>query len=556
MSFRGTGASQTFDSLNAFILKGQAAQGLGLLYDSLLVGSADEADSSYGLIAETLEYPEDRSWVIFNMRPEAAFSDGEPITAEDVVFTWQVLVEKGSPSYRIMLRDIENVEALDTHRVKFTFRPDVSTRDLPQLAGGLSILPKHYYDTVPFEESTLVPPVGSGEYVVADVRPGRSIRYCKNPDYWGKDLAPNVGASNFECYVYEYFTDNVAAFEAFKVGEFMFHQEFFSSIWATGYDFPSLQKGWVIKETLEDGSPSGTQGYWFNMRREKFQDPRVRQAIGLMFNFEWTNATLFHGLYNRTDSFWENSPMQAEGLPEGAELALLEEFRDQLAPEIFTEPVYTPPVSGTQQLDRAAIREASRLLDEAGWPVGPGGMRVNAAGETLTVEFVDDNPSFERITNPFVANLRRIGVDARYNQIDAAQMQQRQDDFDYDIVPGRFTMSLSPSLELRQLFSSDAAEAKGSANYSGIADPVVDALIERVIASETRDELDARVRALDRVLRSKHIWVPNWYSGQFLIAYWDVFGRPDTKPPYSRGDAYWWFDQAKYDRLQAEGALR
>jgi microcin C transport system substrate-binding protein len=215
MSFRGTGASQTFDSLNAFILKGQAAQGLGLLYDSLLVGSADEADSSYGLIAKTLEYPEDRSWVIFNMRPEAAFSDGEPITAEDVVFTWQVLVEKVSPSYRIMLRDIENVEALDTHRVKFTFRPDVSTRDLPQLAGGLSILPKHYYDTVPFEESTLVPPVGSGEYVVADVRPGRSIRYCKNPDYWGKDLAPNVGASNFECYVYEYFTDNVAALEAF-----------------------------------------------------------------------------------------------------------------------------------------------------------------------------------------------------------------------------------------------------------------------------------------------------------------------------------------------------
>jgi microcin C transport system substrate-binding protein len=467
-----------------------------------------------------------------------------------------VLIEKGSPSYSIMLRDIENVEALDTHRVKFTFKPGVSTRDLPQMAGGLSILPKHYYATVPFEESTLEPPVGSGQYVVADVRPGRSIRYCKNPDYWAADLAPNVGSSNFECYVYEYFTDNVAAFEAFKVGEFLFHQEFFSSIWATGYDFPSLSKGWVIKESLEDASPSGTQGFWFNMRREKFQDPRVREAIGLMFNFEWSNATLFHGLYKRTDSFWENSPMQAEGLPEGAELALLEEFRDQLPPEIFTEPAYTPPVGSTQQLDRSAIRKASSLLDEAGWTVGPDGMRRNAAGETLTVELTDDNPSFERINNPFVANLRRIGIDASYNQIDAAQMQQRQDDFDYDVVPGRFSMSLSPSLELRQLFSSAAAEANGSANLSGIADPVVDALIERVLASESREELDARVRALDRVLRSKHVWVPHWYSGQFLIAYWDVFGRPETKPPYSRGDAYWWFDQAKYDRLKAEGALR
>jgi microcin C transport system substrate-binding protein len=321
MTFRGTGASSTFDSLNAFILKGEPAQGLGLLYDSLLAGSADEPDSSYGLVAESLEYPEDRSWVIFNMRPEATFSDGEPITAEDVVFSYEVLLEKGTPSYRIILKDIETVEALDAHRVKFTFRPGVATRDLPQLAGGLSILPRHYYDTVPFEDSTLDPPVGSGEYVVADVKPGRSVKYCKNPGYWGKDLAPNVGTNNFDCFLYEYFTDNVAAFEAFKVGQYLFHQEFFSSIWATGYDFPALQKGWVIKEALEDASPSGTQGFWFNLRREKFQDPRVREAIGMMFNFEWTNATLFYGLYNQTDSFWENSPMQAEGLPEGAELA-------------------------------------------------------------------------------------------------------------------------------------------------------------------------------------------------------------------------------------------
>ena len=557
MSFRGTGASQTFDSLNAFILKGEPAQGLGLLYDSLLIASADEPDSAYGLIAETIEYPQDRSYAIFNMRPDATFSDGEPIEASDVVFTWQILLEQGAPTYKISLRDIETVEALDTHRVKFTFREEAAKKDLPALAGSLSILPEHYYQDVAFDESTLDPPVGSGEYLVEEVAPGRSITYCKNPDYWGSELPVNIGANNFECYVYEYFADNTAAFEALKVGEYLFHQEFFSVIWATGYDFPAVNKGWVVREELEDARPSGTQGFWFNLRRDKFQDPRVREAIALMFNFEWTNETLFYGIYNRTDSFWENTEsMQAEGLPEGEELAVLEEFRDDLPEEVFTKPAYTPPTMGSQQLDRSAIRRASRLLDEAGWTVGDGGMRRNADGRVLSIEYVDDNPSFERVVNPFIANLRRLGIDARYNQVDAAQMQQRQEDFEYDMVPGRFVMSLSPSLELRQLFSSDAADTPGSPNLSGIADPVVDALIEKVIDAEDRDTMEARVRALDRVLRAKQIWVPNWYSGKYLVAYWDVFGRPETKPPYARGDSYWWFDEAKYEQLRAEGALR
>ncbi len=557
MSFRGTGASQTFDSLNAFILKGEPAQGLGLLYDSLMAGSADEADASYGLIAESIEYPLDRSWAIFNMRPEARFSDGVPITADDVVFTVDVLREKGTPSYRILLRDIASVEALSPNRVKFTFAEGASTKDLPSLAGSLSILPRHYYETVDFADSTLTPPVGSGQYLVADVQPGRSIRYCRNPDYWGAGLPVNVGLNNFDCYVYEYFGDNTAAFEAFKAGEFLFHQEFFSSLWATGYDFRAVNEGWIIKETLPDLRPSGTQGFWFNLRREKLQDPRVREAIALMFNFEWTNATLFYDLYRRTDSFWENSEyMQAVGLPEGLELATLEEFRDRLPPEIFTEQPYSPPVMSDQQLDRSALRRASMLLDEAGWPVGADGMRRNAAGETLQLEYIDDNPSFERVVNPFVANLRRLGVDARYNQVDAAQMQQRQEDFDYDLTAGRFNMSLSPGLELRQLFTSEAAEAPGTPNLSGVADPVVDALVERVIAAEDRETMEARVRALDRVLRSKQIWTPNWYSGQYLVAYWDVFGRPDIQPAYARGDATWWFDAEKYARLQSEGALR
>lgn len=556
MKFRGTGASQTFDSLNAFILKGEPAQGLGLLYDSLLSGAPDEPDASYGLVASSLEYPEDRSWVIFNMRPEATFSDGVPITAEDVIFTYHALYEKGAPSYKISLKDIASVEALDPHRVKFTFKPGVATRDLPALVGGLSILPKHYYDTVDFAASTMTPPVGSGQYVVADAQPGRSIRYCRNPNYWGKDLPVNVGSSNFDCYVYEYYADSNAAFEAFKVGDYQFHQEFYSALWATAYDFPALKKGWVKREELADNTPSGTQGFWFNTRREKFKDPRVREAIALMFNFEWTNETLFYGLYNRTDSFFENSPMQAEGLPEGEELALLEQFRDQLPPEIFTEPAYSPPVSGKNQVDRSALRRASKLLDEAGWPVGTDGLRRNAAGETLSVEFIDDSTSFERVLNPYVANLRRIGVDARFARIDAAQMQQRQKDFDYDLIPGRFAMSISPSIELREIFTSEAATAKGSANLAGVADPVVDALVEKVIQATTREELDTRTRALDRVLRSKQIWVPNWYSGKYLIAYWDVYGQPPKQPPFSRGDGLWWSDTAKIGRLTAEGALR
>lgn len=556
MTFRGTGASSTFDSLNAFILKGEPAQGLGLLYDSLLSGSPDESDAGYGLVAESLEYPQDRSWVIFNMRPEARFSDGEPITAEDVVFTFNILIEKGSPSYRVILRDIEKVEALEPHQVKFTFREGAAMRDLPSLAGGLSILPQHYYDTVDFAASTMVPPVGSGQYLVKEAKPGRSIEYCRNPDYWGKDLPVNVGTANFDCYLYEYYQDTTAAFEAFKSGGYLFHQEFSSSIWANGYDFPALSKGWVVKAELPDDRPAGTQGFWFNLRKPKFQDPRVREALGMMFNFEWSNETLFYGLYSRTDSFFENSPLQAEGLPEGEELAVLEPFRDQLPPEIFTEPPYSPAVNGTRQLDRKALRAAARLMEEADWTVGDDGLRRNQQGEVFTLEFIEDQPTSLRVMEPYVANLRDLGVDAKITRIDAAQMQQRQEDFNYDVMTGRFVMSLTPSVELRQLFSSAAAELPGSANYTGIADPVVDALIEQVIAAKSREEVQARARALDRVLRARHIWVPQWYSAKYMVAYWDVFGQPDQQPPYSRGDELWWWDADKFGKLKSEGALR
>lgn len=557
LSFRGTGASRTFDSLNPFILKGEPAQGLERLYDSLLIASDDEPASSYGLIAETVAYPPDRQWAEFTLREAARFSDGQPITADDVVFTFETLRAEGLPTYRILLADVESVEALGPRKVRFTFRKGAATRDLPAQVGAIPILPRHYYGSVPFGESSLTPPVGSGRYLIEDVQAGRSISYRRNPDYWGWDLPVNRGRDNFETVVYEYFGDTTAAFEALKVGQYLFHEEYSSALWATNYDFPALEKGWVRREELPDARPSGTQGFWLNLRREKFADPRVREAIALMFNFEWSNRTLFYGLYRRTDSFWENTDLQAEGPPDEAERALLQGLGAELPEGILTESAYDPAISSAdQQVDRRALRRASSLLEEAGWTVGADGLRRNAKGETLTVAFLDDNPAFERIILPYIANLRRLGVDARLEMVDAAQMQQRQEDFDYDITPGRLVMSLSPSVELRSLFGSAGAQAPGTLNLAGVADPAVDALIEKVIAAESRDELILRVRALDRLLRASHVWVPNWYRDRFWLAYWDVFGRPETKPPYARGDDYWWFDQEKYEALRRQGALR
>lgn len=555
MSFRGTGASSTFDSLNAFILAGEPAQGLVLLYDTLLEPALDEPDAAYGLLAESVEYPPDRSWAIFTLRPGVRFADGSPVTAEDVVWTVQTLRAQGLPQYAIMLSGVEQVEALDERRVRFAFVGGPASRDLAATVGALEILPKHYYESRDFARSTLEPPLGSGPYVVDRVQPGRSIRYCRNPDYWGADLPVNRGKNNFDCYVYEYFADYTAAFEAFKVGQYLFHEEFSSAIWGTSYDFPAVREGWILLDEPDDRRPAGTQGFWLNLRRPHLQDVRVREALAMMFNFEWSNATLFHGLYERTDSFWENSPMQAEGLPQGEELAVLERHRELLPPEVFTEPAYVPPVWGEQPTDRRAVRQASALLDAAGWEVGADGLRRNAAGQVLSLEILDDSPTFERIALPYVENLRRIGVDARFTLIDSAQFQQRQEDFDYDTTAGRLVMSMSPSVELRTLFGSSSAGAPGTLNLAGVADPAVDALIEEIVAATTREEMEARVKALDRVLRAMQIWVPNWHKGSHWLAYWDVFGRPAIKPDYERGTDFWWWDEGKYQALKAKGAL-
>lgn len=552
-SGRGTGASSTFDSLNPFILKGEEAQGLGVLFDTLLTASPDEIDAEYGLLAHSIEYPADRAWAIFRMRPEAKFSDGSPVTAEDVKFSFEILRDQGHPSYKIRFRDVASATVLEPLTIRFDFVEGASTRDLPSLVGGIPILSKAWWSTRDFAASSLEPILGSGAYLVEHADPGRSITYKRREDYWAKDLPANVGTNNFDRYVFQYYKDYTASFEAFKGGGYLFHEEFFSKIWATGYDFPALSKGWVIKDQVPDGRPSGTQGFWFNMRRPQFQDPRVRQALAMAFDFEWSNRTLFYGLYSRTTSFFENSPMMATGRPEGAELALLEPLRADVPASVFDEDAYSPPVSDGSGSDRRILRQASKLLDEAGWPVKDG-MRRNAGGETLNLEFLDDSNTFERIIGPMIANLKKIGVNASLRIIDPAQMQQRQEDFDYDVISGRFVMSMTPGGELRNLFGSEAAAARGTPNLAGLANPAVDALLEDVIKADSREALDTAARALDRVLRSLHIWCPNWYKASYNIAYWDVFGKPDQPPPYSRGDGYWWWDQAKYEKLKSEGA--
>lgn len=545
----------TFDSMSPYILKGQAAALSSVFFETLMSGSADEPDSMYGLLAETIEYPESRQWVVFNLRPEARFSDGTMVTAEDVVFSFNILFEKGRPVFKSLLRDVEMAEALDAQTVKFIFKQGANTRELPALVAGLPIFSKAYYANRDFAESTLEPPLGSGQYILDKVVPGKTVSYTRRDDYWGKYLPVNIGHSNFDRLTIEYYSDTTAAFEGFKGGVYNFRAENYSKLWATAYDFPSLEKGWVVKKTLPDGNPSGTQGYWINTRKEKFQDPRVREAIGLMFNFEWSNKTLFYGQYTRTTSFWGNSPMQAMGLPNAAELALLEPLRENLPDSVFTKDAFFPNMSKTKQLDRSALRKAGKLLDAAGWKIVKG-KRTNAKGNILSVNFLNDSPAFERITNPYIANLVRLGINAKLETVDASQATERQKAFDYDVVIQRFVMQKTPGLELRGMFNSISAKANGSNNLSGLNNPAIDALIEKVEQAESREQLNTAVRALDRSLRALHIWVPQWFNSAYRVAYLDIYEHPENIPPYALGQMdFWWYNADKAKKLQAEGAF-
>jgi microcin C transport system substrate-binding protein len=546
-SLVGWGGVATFNSLNNYILKGDAAQGLELLFDSLMTPAADEPDAVYGLVAESAEVADDKMSVTFYLRPEAKFADGSPLTADDVVYSFEALKTKGHPIYHQMLEDVVKAEALDAHTVRYTFKGDL-VRDLPLTVAGLPIFSKAYYATHAFDQTTLDPPLGSGPYVVDSLAQGRTVTYRRNPNYWAKDLPVNRGRWNFDKIRFEYFRDRTASMEAFKAGAYDFREEFTSKVWATEYDFPALRDGRVKKEVLPDETPSGTQGFFLNTRRHALKDPRVRKALDLAFDFEWTNRNVFYGLYTRTVSFFENSTMKAEGTPSDAERALLTNLGVPVSDEALG-PAYVPPKSDGSGQDRNLLLEAGKLLDEAGWTI-KNGVRVNDKGEPLKLEILFFEDVFQRLVSPYVKNLKLLGIDARMRMVDPAQYQQRLKDFDFDTTTERYQMRNTPGVELRSYFGSQAAQMTGSLNLAGISDPAVDALIERVIAAKSRDELNTAARELDRVLRAGHYWVPHWYKPSFNVAYWDKFSRPAVKPRFDRGILdTWWYDEAKTAKL-------
>ena len=548
LSTIGTGALTTFDSFNGFILKGDVAQGLSATFDTLMERAADEPDSLYGLVARSADLAADRLSITFQLRPEARFSDGSPLTADDVAFTFDALKTKGHPQYRLLLRDVTKAEALDPTTVRYTFQGE-QTRDLPQLVAGLPILSKAFYATRNFEETTLEPVVGSGPYKVGDFVQGRYVTYKRRADYWAKDLPVNKGRFNFDEVRYEYFKDRTAGLEGFKAGVYDVREEFTARDWVTGYDFPAVKEKRVILLTLPDDNPSGTQGLFINTRRAKFADPRVRKALDFAFDYEWLNNNIFSNLYKRTHSFFENSEMKAVGPPSAEEQALLEPFKAQLPPSVFGEP-YVPPVSDGSGKDRKLLREADALLLEAGFVVKDG-RRVNAKGEALDIEFLIVDPSSERFLGPYVENLKRIGVNATMRRIDPAQYERRAKEFDYDIIGTRFTMRLTPGVELKGYFGSENANVSGSINRAGVSSPAVDAMISHIVQAKSRAEATAAARALDRVLRANHYWISNWYKASHNIAYWDKYDRPAIKPRFDRGIIdTWWFDPAKAAKLK------
>jgi len=547
-----------FDSMNPYTTKGRAGALSTVMYESLLTSTADEVGAFYGLLAESLEYPEDRSWVIFNLRPDARFSDGSPVTAEDVVFSYHLFLEKGLPEFRYVLaQQVESAEILGPNRVKFTFKPDFPKRDLPQRVGGLPVFSKAHYEANnrDLEESSLEPFLGSGPYTLAEMDIGQTLIYERNPDYWGADLPINLGRNNFDRLRVEYYADYNAAFEGFKAGSYTFRNEASSKIWATSYNFPAIEKGWAVKTELPSGDMATGQSFVFNLRRPQFQDPRVREAIGLMFNFEWSNETLFYGIYERVNSFWENSDLAAEGLPSEAELALLGPLAADLPAGVLDSEAVMAPASGKRQLDRGNLRRASALLDEAGWVVGDDGMRRNAQGETLKVEFLNDSQTFDRVINPYVENLRRLGVDAVHSRVDNAQATNRERTYDFDMVTAQFPMDFIPDAGLRQFFGSETAQTS-TRNLMGLESPAVDALIDHVLAAEDEDELKTAVHALDRVLRAERFWVPQWYKDSHTVAYYDMYEHPDPIPPFALGNLdFWWYNAEKAEKLKAAGAF-
>jgi len=537
----------TFDSLNPFILKGIPAAGMGLVFDTLTVQSDDEPFTEYGLLAETIEIPSDRSWVKYTLRREARWHDGTPVTPEDVIFSFKTLVEKGHPFYRSYYADVEDVVKVGPREVKFIFKKG-SNPELPLIIGQLPVFSKTYYTRHPFDKTSLDPPLGSGPYRVVDVKPGRSITYERVKDYWGKDIPVNRGRYNFDRIRYEYYRDETVALEAFKAGEYDFRLEHIAKVWATAYKGPNFDRGYIIKEELPNENPTGMQAFVFNTRREIFKDKRVRWALNYCFDFEWMNKTLFYNAYTRTKSYFSNSELASRGLPGPDELKLLEPFRDKLPPEVFTKEYNPPKTDGSGNI-RQNLRKALSLLREAGWVLKEGKLVNAKTGKQFKFEILLVSQSMERVAMPFVKNLEKIGIKAEVRVVDSSQYVNRLNNYDFDMTSVVWPQSLSPGNEQRDYWSSKAADTPGTRNLAGIKDPVVDALIEKIIQAPDRKSLIAACRALDRVLLWGHYVIPHWHIRVYRIAYWNRFSRPKIKPKYALGFLdTWWIDPEK-DRI-------
>ncbi len=541
----------TFNSLNSFILKGDAAKAMELTFASLMTSAEDERDAMYGLAADKVRISADGLVHRYHIRPEARFHDGSKLTARDVAFSLNLLKEKGHPVITQHMRDVKGAEADDDEAVTIRFA-EKRARDVPLFVASLPIFSRAYYGTHEFDQTTLDVPLGSGPYRVGRFEPGRYIEYQRVADWWGAKLPVNVGQYNFDTVRYEYYRDRDVGFEGFKAKSYLFREEFTSRTWATGYDFPAIRDGRVKRDQIPDNLPSGGQGWVFNMRRAKFANPRLREALNYAFDFEWTNKTIMYGAYKRTHSVFQNSDMMAQGLPGPEELKLLEPWRGRVPDQVFGEP-FAPPASDGSGQDRALLRKASQMLQDAGFPI-KNGKRVNANGEPVTIEFVEDDPQLQAHHGPLIKNLGTLGIDATLRIVDPVQYMARRNDFDFDVTMHRMSFSTTPGEGLRTYFSSTAAATKGSENLIGIANPAVDALIESIIAAKTRDELVVAARALDRVLRAGQYWIPQWHRASHPIAYWDVFGRPDSAPFYARGvPETWWYDRDKAAKLEKSG---
>jgi microcin C transport system substrate-binding protein len=529
---------QTFNTLNAYVQKGDGAQGMDMTFATLMVRALDEPDSIYGLAAQSVAISDDLLTYRFRIRPEAKFHDGTKLTAHDAAFSINTLKTKGHAILRQLLRDVEGAEAESNDILVVRFVKGRG-REIPLIVAGLPIFARAYYGSRNFEDATMDVPLGSGPYRVGRLEPGRFIEFNRVNDWWGDKLNVARGQNNFDSVRYEYYRDRDVAFQGFTARNYLFREEFTSRIWATGYDFPALRDGRVKREILPDQTPSGAQGWFINTRREKFKDRRVREAIGLAFDFVWTNKNVMYGSFDRTYSFFQNSDNEAKGMPSSEELELLNPFRGKIPDDVFGE-TYVPPVSDGSGQDRSLLRRAGALLREAGYETKDG-RRANANGKAINIEFLIDEANFTPHHSALIENLKRLGIEANLRVVDPVQYRVRVDTFDFDITVQRFNLGSTPGESLRTYFSSEAAKINGTQNLAGVSDQAVDALIEQIVNAKTRNALTFACRALDRVLRAGHYWVPQWYKGNHWVAYWDVFGKPKEKPRYGRAiPETWW----------------